>query len=428
MKRTIIFLLLTVAAKLCFPHDTAATFQIKYHKEKIEKYLDKEKALSPYYSINTKGVFIYASPDDKKLGKPEFHIEWSETANFTDALKLYSTEEVLSRFKNREYQIMPNEIAKKERIFSASQKLKGLRIAVDPGHTAHDMEIAAIEMKHIKFKKNNVLGLHDSIEFAEGMLTYAAAQILKAKLEADGAEVFLTRPNGFSAFGKTFKQWLKDDLKNTADSLCKIGELTAAQKKQLLSGKLLERDIFRMLFKDLELAQRAKLINSFKPDLTVIIHYNVDETNLGWTKPSQKDFNMAFIGGAFMKHDLVTSEKRFEFLRLLLSDDLENSILLSTAVVKSFEEKLNVKLTGTNDAKYISQACLPAGTKGVYCRNLQLTRLIHSPLVYGETLYQDNLMECQLLNKETDKTKNERVNQVAEAYYQGILNYIFILK
>jgi hypothetical protein len=44
--------------------------------------------------------------------------------------------------------------------------------------------------------------------------------------------------------------------------------------------------------------------------------------------------------------------------------------------------------------------------------------------VYGETLYQDNMNECISLNKECDKTKNERVQQVAEAYFQGILNYV----
>jgi len=45
-------------------------------------------------------------------------------------------------------------------------------------------------------------------------------------------------------------------------------------------------------------------------------------------------------------------------------------------------------------------------------------------LVYGETLYQDNILECIALNKECDKTKNVRVQQVADSYFQGILNYV----
>jgi N-acetylmuramoyl-L-alanine amidase len=156
----------------------------------------------------------------------------------------------------------------------------------------------------------------------------------------------------------------------------------------------------------------------------VIIHYNVDETNIGWDKSCTKDFNMTFVGGAFMKNDLSSQEKRFEFLRLLITDDIERSIQLSSAVVKSFEKTLNVKTACIKDAKYLYKGCLPTSENGVYCRNLQLPRYIHSPLVYGETLYQDNINESKLLNSETDKTKNKRVQQVADAYFQGILDYV----
>ena len=200
--------------------------------------------------------------------------------------------------------------------------------------------------------------------------------------------------------------------------------ISKSQKDFFLGKKASDRDKFRVIFKDLELQKRGEIINDFKPDITIIIHYNVDETNTGWVKPGKKDFNMTFVGGAFMKGDLSTIEKRFEFFRLLVSDNLEKSIALSSAVVKSFEENLKVPTAGPRDAKYLIEGCLPAKTKGVYCRNLQLTRYIHSPLVYGETLYQDNISECQQLNKENDKTKNIRVQQVSEAYYQGILKYV----
>ena len=133
---------------------------------------------------------------------------------------------------------------------------------------------------------------------------------------------------------------------------------------------------------------------------------------------------MAFVGGAFCKNDLTTAEKRFAFLRLLLSSDLEKSILLSAEMMKSCEKNLNVKTAEKKDAKYLSEGCLSAGKPGVYCRNLQLTRCVNGPLVYGETLYQYNINECIALNRNTDKTKNIRVQQVAEAYFQGVLNFV----
>jgi hypothetical protein len=103
---------------------------------------------------------------------------------------------------------------------------------------------------------------------------------------------------------------------------------------------------------------------------------------------------------------------------------LEQSITLSSAVISSFEKNLQVKTAKQKDAEYLTEGCLPTSESGVFCRNLQLPRYIHGPLVYGETLYQDNVSECVLLFKETDKTKNERVQQVAEAYFQGVLDFV----
>ena len=212
--------------------------------------------------------------------------------------------------------------------------------------------------------------------------------------------------NGSTAYGTTYEEWLKKNYKNMP--------LSKANKS----------DKFRMIFKDKELQKRAEIINEFKPDFTVIIHYNVDETNTGWTKPGTKNYSMAFVGGAFMPRDLSTVEKRFEFLRMLITTDVEESILLSAAVVTSLDSVLHVKPAGVMDATYLQKGCLYTGKQGVFCRNLQLTRYIHGPLVYGETLYQDNIAECILLNQETDKLKNLRVKQAADAYYKGIKAYV----
>jgi N-acetylmuramoyl-L-alanine amidase len=424
-----------------YSQDTSVQSKIKYHVEKAEKYLDKEKALSPYYSIDKDGIKMYASNNDKLNNKVEFLIKWDQSESFNKCLKTWDNPKLLDIYKKGYYepsldctlqealQIVRhnNQNGKGDDYthYTDMRKLFGLKIAIDAGHIAGDMEMGEIEKKSLKFKRDSINKLNDSIEIAEGALTFATAKLLKEKLEAEGAEVFMTRTfNNSSAFGVTFDDWLKTDYKATVDSLHKIGKLTDKQYQFFTGPKASKRDKFRVVFKDIELEKRAEIINNYKPDFTVIIHYNVDETNTGWEKPCNKDFNMAFVGGAFMKNDLSSPAKRFEFLRLLISTDLEKSIALSAAVVKSFEENLKVKTATIKDAKYLSEGCLSTTQNGVYCRNLQLNRYIHSPLVYGETLYQDNINECSLLNKECDKTKNERVKQVAEAYFQGILNYV----
>lgn len=404
-----------------FSQDATTSAKIKYHTEKVKKYLDKSNALSGFYSIDKDGIKIYASAKDKLANKVEFSIKWNDIEQYNEEFHNCPSEYAFKMYKKGAYN--SNIDCDYLKIpLSANKKLSGLRIAIDAGHTAGDMETGWIEQKCLKFNCDSSKGLKEPIAISEGMLTFATAQLLKEKLEAEGAEVFMTRTfSGGSAFGLSFGDFLK---KKTIDSLYAAGVLNTKQKTILLDPKKSKRDKFRFVFKDLELQKRAEIINNYHPDLTIIIHYNVDETNTGWTKPANKNFNMTFVGGAFMRSDLSTPEKRFEFLRLIISRDLEKSIALSSAMVKSFEKVLNVKTAKTTDATYLIQGCLPTDELGVYCRNLQLTRYIHSPLVYGETLYQDNIMECIALSKETDKTKNQRVQQVAEAYFQGVLSYM----
>ncbi|MCW3103708.1 MAG: hypothetical protein JWO09_2148 [Bacteroidetes bacterium] len=435
LKACIVFLFIST---FVFSQERITQDMMRRYAEKAQKYLDKEKALSAYYSIDTSGIKIFSSLESKLKNKPEFFIGWAQLGDYKNKLR-YEPEAAFKMYKLGKYQLpeedhlpMPklklsqqNEIV--DYITVPQRKdLRGLKIAIDPGHIASDFETGDLEKKHLKFKQDVVRGIPDSIEIAEGMLTYATAVLLKQKLEAEGAQVMLTRPSGTSAFGKTYKEWKKDDLKKAVDSLFKMGELKPSQKNYFLSAKADDRDIFRVIFRDLDLAKRAELVNAYQPDLTIIIHFNVDETNTNWEHPTKRDFNMTFVGGAFMKNDLSSPEKRFEFLRLMITDDLERSIALSSCMIGSFEKILEVPTAGDLDAKYLSEGCLGTGKKGVYCRNLQLTRYVHTPLVYGETLYQDNIKESQLLNKESDKTKNIRVQQVAEAYFLGVLNYFTI--
>ena len=391
------FFLLLFIANVCFAQDTVIQNKINYYNNKAEKYLDKQKVLQAYYSIDKEGIKVFALPKDKLNNKAEYTVSWDSIMLLNQSPKIKKEE------KNG---------------------LSGYKIAIDAGHIASDLSTGKLEQKHLKFNIVNTDGKLDSIEIAEGMQTFATAKLLKEKLEAQGANVFMTRAfNGSTAFGITFDDWLKTHYNNAVDSLYKIGQITVEKKNWLLT-KATKRDKFKLIFKDIELKKRAEIINNYKPDFTIIIHYNVDETNIGWAKPTSKDFNMTFVGGAFMKNDLSTPVKRFDFLMLLISDDLEKSMALSSEMVNSFEKILSVKTASINDAKYLHEGCLSTEEKGVFCRNLQLTRMIHSPLVYGETLYQDNINECELLNKEVDKTKNERVKQVSEAYYEGIMNYI----
>jgi N-acetylmuramoyl-L-alanine amidase len=417
MQKLVIAFFIIFSQNNCAAQDTLNAWLIKKYQSKIDNYLDLNKKLQAYYRINKNGITIFSSATNSLQNKAEFFINWKDALKLKSEFKNINEDQWNSIFKSN-----TTALVNETNVINWKQKvMKGMRIAIDPGHIAGDIETGKLETKYISFVTSN----YDSIKIAEGMLTYATALILKEKLEKDGAIVFITRnENGNSAFGLTFEQWLKSSYRKAVDSLFACTKINETKRNLLLSASCSKREKFKTVFKDIELAERCKRINAFNPDISIIIHYNVDETNTGWQKPTSKNFNMAFVAGAFVESDMQTIDKRAAFTRLLLSDDIENSIHLSTVMLSNFESILKVKTADVLDATYLSNNCKITTSKGVYCRNLQLTRNIKGTLIYGETLYQDNEQECILLNNEKDKSKNKRVQQVAEAYYKGLLEYI----
>ena len=326
-------------------HKPSTDSLVAHYQQKAMQYLDKEQALQNYYTIDSTGVSIFASANDKANKHAEHHYTFKEIGQHPPANKLHT--------------------------------LKGLKIAIDPGHCANTWQAACKEKKCIEMKAGPTTKLTKDIRLIEAQLTLATATLLKQKLEAAGAIVKLT------------------------DRPAKVPENTGLENKQ-----------------------RANAINKFQPDLTIVIHYNVDEKNTGWKKPSEKDFNMAFVGGSFMKNELSDSLSRSEFLRLLVSDDLEQSIRFSNKIAQSFTKHLEVPLATTTDAEYLIQSCLPTEAPGVFCRNLTLTRLVHGTIVYGETLFQDNRNELNRLSNHPGNWISQRVEQVATAYFEGVLSFV----
>lgn len=303
--------------------------------------------------------------------------------------------------------------------------LSGIRIAIDPGHFANDINTAKIEQRLLYFKhydKNKT----DTIKLIEGQLTYHTAILLADKLKEQGAEVLLTRNKiTDTAFGISFDEWYKKRKNKVLDSIYTIHEITKEKYQKLKTCS--RQTFFNLFFREYELLQRARMINAFNPHLTVIIHYNVDEKNSPWKKSTFNNYAMCFIGGAFEKNDLNKISNKIHFLRLLLTNQIENSKKISSYTMQNFQNKLSVKAAKKDDAKYLETICIPSEENGVYCRNLLLTRYIVSPLVYGESMCQDNFMESQLLSKNNFEYKGQkiphRIYEVADAYFNAIMNY-----
>lgn len=307
---------------------------------------------------------------------------------------------------------------------SDSLPLRGYRIALDPGHFGTNMKDAAVEQKYLYFVRPQT---KDTIQLFESLLTFHTATILKHLLEEQGAEVFLTRSRAdHTSFDCTYQEFLEKYRKHVLDSLKAAGVINAQKHKVLLNCN--DYNFFWSFFRDFDLANRASKVNSFNPHVTAIIHYNVDEKNVGWKTHSPKNFTMAFIGGAFTATDLQRPESRLHFLRLLLTSQLERSEKLSAETVKRFQENLQLPVARSKDATYLYKNCLSTASPGVFSRNLVLCRKINCPLVYGESLYQDNIRECEdLMRCDQDLygvRTSQRVTKVALSYFEALSNFL----
>jgi len=384
--------------------------------------------LEKYVELSTEIVTLYTYSAGKKT--VDFVLkknEWGSFVALCKSLSMDSLEKIYQRKKKGGDSYLISYAAKEKMLCDIPGKpLCNKKIMIDPGHMAGTMQMARIEQKYLHFTKTNYAELkQDSLDIAEGILTFQTASILKKWLEEKGAVVSLTRQNNCTSFGGSYEDWLKNRKKKTLDSLLLAKKITAQRHKQLL--KMGKAKFFLEFFKDYELLQRSRVINNFAPDLTAIIHYNVNEKNSPWLQPSDKNFCMAFIPGCLIGDNLESVAGKINFLRLLLSEDAVQSEKVSSLLVNELSKQLDVPVAKTTDAGYLNEHCLSTSSAGVYCRNLALCRLVRGPLMYGECLYQDNETECYELIKNTENKggiqTNKRVVSAAQSYLNAILQY-----
>ncbi|MBN8703021.1 MAG: N-acetylmuramoyl-L-alanine amidase [Bacteroidetes bacterium] len=384
------------------------------YSKKLSKSLDKKNRLDSLVYISSKGIGIVDTNKRQKL-----IVQWQDLDKWKIALKTISYDTIGTYIKDS---VRLSAIINSTPLINVNQNLskntlEGVKIAIDPGHFAGNSRTAAIEEKYLTLPPY-------SDTLIEGELTLLTAQLIKEKLERFGANVLLTRTKpDQTAFGITFDEWYNKKRKTDVTNAFANKEITA-EEKDLLLGTTSKKIAFRKFFLNYELKERARKINAFKPDLTLIIHYNVDEKNLNWRTPSEKNYNMFFVPGSFMPEELDNIETKLNLIRLLITDDLDKSVAFSGSIAQKMEQKTKIPLAKDTDAEYLSKYCLESNTAGVFHRNLTLTRLIQGTVCYGETMYQDNATEFKLLIESKNRTPESRVKQIANAYVDGILEYL----
>lgn len=419
-----------------FPTETYMSWQkqVEYNLS----ILDRDGQLARQLSITDKGIYLYAKEQDKRRNTPEIFLAPDEIAPFVAMCRDFSQERLIAAYSAKGTQpwksnpLTESPYSPWRPNIEGSSPLTGLRVALDPGHLGNSLELAELEGKYIKVRSTDS---RPGMTFWEGDLNLATAHIIRKELEKLGATVMMTRERpGQSAMGPLYEDWRKDSFLSDVDKEVKAGRLSSS-KAQFWRKDATENDIYRRFFNILDLRARADKINEFHPHLTLIIHYNVDKDNWdrrdreGFFEPGFANYSMAFVPGNLGARNLKTLKGRVNFLRLLVGPYIRESIRLSSIYLEANTHFTHVPIVAKQEEPdYLIDRCTPTPELGVYGRDLALTRLVNSPLCYGESLCQDNWRELMWLNKRNmvvgGVTTSSRVRLVADAYLQAVKEFV----
>ncbi|MTI20882.1 hypothetical protein E1176_07605, partial [Fulvivirga sp. RKSG066] len=410
----------------------------QFYKDRVErnlKFLCKEEQCMDNVVINERGVYVYST--NQKIERPQFVLYWREMPHFVQLLETKTDEEIIDILerKGEHYFYGINNTHVDPARYPVSE-LRGLKVALDPGHMASNFEQAELEKRYVKVE-GSYYNQKEDISFFEANLAYTTALVLEDMLEDKGADVMLTHEYGKSAFDMNFEEWKKTDYEKDILYGYKNDWYNREKFNYLMSGEAPDFIMFHDVFRNLDFVKRAERINEYKPDITLVLHLNASEGSRRYDDkylpPVNENYSMVFIPGAFLGFEVDgkdQTDQRFELLRLLVSYDLEESDIFARDIIKALNDQLGVQaLPVENNFGFTTQYSIKSDlSDGVYHRNLYLTRVVEGPIAYAEALYQDNFDEIPLLGKKDFTidgiTTSSRVKEMANVYYSAILGWL----
>lgn len=249
-----------------------------------------------------------------------------------------------------------------------ARPLKGMRIVIDPGHIGG--EWAKTEQRWYSIVKGT--------QVMEGSMTLQVAKLLRPRLEAMGAQVFLTRETT-----EPVTQMRPEDFEEAAANyLRSIGKDPQVHKKTLAA----ERD--RMFYRTQEIRTRAWLVNEvFQPDIVLCLHFNAES----WGNPRKPKFVRSnhlhlLVNGTYSLSEMRLHDQCFDMMQRILQRTHFEETPLSAAVAKSMakETGLRVFRYGGSNARQVGES------EYVWARNLLANRLYDCPVVFLEPYVMNN--------------------------------------
>jgi len=242
----------------------------------------------------------------------------------------------------------------------ADQPLKGVKIAIDPGHLGG--EFAQLEERWFR--------IGDGKPVVEGDMTLRVAKLLQEQLGALGARVTLVRSTPgpvTSARPGTLVDPARTALK---------------ERSEPVTPDSLRSESDRLFFRVSEIRERAVRVNSkIQPDLVICLHFNAE----AWGDPAkptlvEENHLHLLLTGGFSEKELDYEDQRFNMLTKLLSRAFAEELAVSRVVA----EKMAVSTLLPPYTYRGDRAVNVDGNPYLWARNLLANRLFACPVIYLE--------------------------------------------
>jgi N-acetylmuramoyl-L-alanine amidase len=270
-----------------------------------------------------------------------------------------------------------------------ARPLKGIKIALDPGHIGGDW--AKLEARYFK------LGDDPSVE--EAKLNLITCQRLAERLQADGADIIWAKHDY-----EPVTHLRPDDLHHEAIAALALPEHasnTSGYTPSFLFGiplphanhptnqarieARIDNEAALLFYRVAEIRARGDLVNKQHPDLTICVHYNADD----WGDPDHPTLTghsslVIFTNGAYERSELAYDDYKYDMLRKLLDrtavQEERGCALVGQSMLDTFKYPPD-----NYPAAYFAKRV--TDVPSVYARDLLANRIYHGPVIYCEGPY-----------------------------------------
>jgi hypothetical protein len=266
-----------------------------------------------------------------------------------------------------------------------ARPLKGIRIALDPGHIGGDW--AVLEARYFK--------LDGDPPVEEAKLNLITCQLLAERLQADGAEIIWAKhdyePVTPLRPGDLHREAiaalaLPRQADYTPSFLFGIASphSTRTGSRSAIEWRI-DNEAALLFYRVAEIRARGDVVNKRHPDLTICVHYNADD----WGDPdhptlTERSRLVIFINGAYEKSELAYDDYKYDMLRKLLDrtavQEERGCALVGQAMLDALKYAPE-EYPGSYFAHHVTDV------PSVYARDLLANRIYHGPVIYCEGPY-----------------------------------------